>query len=102
MKSDSNKKQLIADAANIMFNQESTPVTVRLAQSNDKPVQPTSTPVTPAPAQTVAATPTPKVESKPMPAVEKIEEPLSKEKVERLESDQEKMVLDLFDGKYVE
>ena len=100
--SDSNKKQLIADAANIMFNQGSTPVTVRLAQSNDKPVQPTSTPVTPAPAQTVAATPTPKVESKPMPAVEKIEEPLSKEKVERLESDQEKMVLELFDGKYVE
>ena len=27
---------------------------------------------------------------------------LSKEKVERLESDQEKMVLDLFDGKYIE
>ena len=105
--SDSNKKQLIIEAANTMFNQDSTPVTVRLAQSGDKPVQPTSAPSAPAaqaPKPTPAATPAPapKAEAKAMPAVESTEEPLSKEKVERLESDQEKMVMELFDGKYVE
>ena len=104
--SDSNKKQLITEAANIMFNQDSTSVTVRLAQSGDKPIQPTSAPVVqtpqPAPAPAASSAPVPKTEQKTMPEAPNTEEPLSKEKVERLESDQEKMVLELFDGKYVE
>ena len=105
--SDSNKKQMIIDAANIMFNQDSTSVTVRLAQSGDKPVQvssvPTQQPTPVKPVETVSqAVADAKNEAKATPEVSKTEEPLSKEKVERLESDQEKMVLELFDGKYVE
>lgn len=107
--SDSNKKQMIIDAANIIFNQDSTQVTVRLAQSGDKPVQPASIPaqqVAPVPIPQEIAKPQPaqeiKTETVSMPEVQKTEEPLSKEKVEKLESDQEKMVIELFDGKYVE
>ena len=36
---DSNKKQLIIDAANVMFNQTSTPVSVRMPQSGDANIQ---------------------------------------------------------------
>ena len=101
--SDSNKKQLIIDAANIMFNQN-VPVTIRLAQSGDKIVQPTT--LAPAP-QPIITTPTEK------PSIKKEEiskqesndiktENLSTENIQRLESDQERMVMDLFDGKYVE
>ncbi len=110
--SDSNKKQMIIDAANIMFNQDSTAVTVRLAQSGDKPVQPTSIPASqPAkaveqPQQTESKSfsevNTSVEETKAMPENSNTSETLSKEKVERLESDQEKMVMELFDGKYVE
>ena len=105
--SDSNKKQLIIDAANIMFNKDSIPVTVRLAQSGDKVVQ-SNVPISQH--NVIAET---KQEEKPASTQEQAlstqkissnltEEPLSSENVERLESDQEKMVLDLFDGKYVE
>ncbi len=107
--SDSNKKQMIIDAANIMFNQDSTQVTVRLAQSGDKPVQPASIPTqqvapVPIPQEIAKPQPTQEIKTEPvaMPEVQKTEEPLSKEKVEKLESDQEKMVIELFDGKYVE
>ncbi len=110
--SDSNKKQMIVEAANIMFNQDSTPVTVRLAQSGDKVIQPTTSPASmSAPQAEVSPRPVQPVET-PKKAVQaetasanvesKKEEPISKEKIERLESDQEKMVLELFDGKYVE
>lgn len=109
---DTNKKQLIIEAANTMFNQENTPVTVRIAQSGDKPVEiKTSTPIEPS-----TPTPQPKPQTMPeqkvateeiikQPAPQKSEasEPnLSGEEIKRLESDQEKMVLNLFDGKYVE
>ena len=36
---DSNKKQLIVDSANIIFNQNSTPVTIRVAQAGDQIIQ---------------------------------------------------------------
>ena len=104
--SDSNKKQMIIDAANIMFNQNSTSVTVRLAQSGDKPVQPITIPVpqpTVLPEQNTA--PEKKETNTPQTRKEQLSEinsEVSKEKIERLESDQEKMVLELFDGKYVE
>ena len=96
---DTNKKQLIVDAAKIMFNQDSVPVTVRIAQSSDKQVQPKASVSVPAqPAET-------KIEVKEAPVVETTTEDSDTEQKnstsERIESDQEKMVLDLFDGKYV-
>ena len=111
--SDTNKKQLIVDAANIMFNQDSTPVTVRLAQAGDKQV---STPV-----EIVQTEPAPRqpqqqlkqTQTQTIQATQKTEQPkqtqghqsvnteLSKEDIEHLESDQEKMIIELFDGKYV-
>lgn len=83
---DTNKKQLVVDAANTMFNKTGISVTIRMAQSGDakvdiKPEQP-------------------KVEPKP---AEQPSQPTSEKKTEdRIETDQEKMVIDLFDGKYVE
>lgn len=103
--SDSNKKQLIVDAANTMFNQTNIPVTVRLAQSGDKVVQPNVA---------VEIKQKPKIEAQPvikkeMPTEAKEISNTEQENSEdtniekaRLESDQEKMVMDLFDGKYVE
>ena len=109
--SDTNKKQLIVDAANTMFNKDSIPVTVRLAQSGDKVTQPASAPVI----QNQPTQPVTQSKLQPQPVVEqkaqekevssnKDVEQDSQESVNnaRLESDQEKMVMDLFDGKYVE
>ena len=104
--SDSNKKQMIIDAANIMFNQDATTVTVRMAQAGDKLVQSnislkvenTQKPqIEPKKEEVVKAETKPTVSS-----ASNLEEDLSEEKVKRLESDQEKMVMELFDGKYVE
>jgi hypothetical protein len=107
--SDSNKKQLIIDAANTMFNQNSTSVTVRLAQSGDKAVQPTSIP-------NIQTSQKPEIKEKNEPkkiessnntqnlniSIDENSEIKDSEEAKRLESDQEKMILDLFDGKYVE
>ena len=83
-----------------MFNQDSVPVTVRIAQASDKQVQPKAS--VSMPAQPVET----KVELKEAPVIETVTEDSDTEqtnlKSERIESDQEKMVLDLFDGKYVE
>ncbi len=100
--SDSNKKQLIVDAANIMFSQN-VPVTVRLAQNGDKVIQ----------SNTAVSTQSAITESVEKPEIKKEvvtrqeendakTEVISPEDIQRLESDQEKMVMDLFDGKYVE
>ena len=120
---DSNKKQLIIDAANVMFNQTSTPVSVRMPQSGDANIQvklsgtedsdeqgnftTTETKQTPVQKQNLEQ-PAPKE-----PVVDKEEvlpaeqpsqtKPNNEEKTkERVESDQEKMILELFDGKYIE
>ena len=104
---DSNKKQLIVEAANAMFNQDNTLVTVRLAQSGDVQVQPASASVQ-NPRQLEQ-----KAEIKSLSVVKNeatqvikkdvAQENIKDEKeIQRIESDQEKMVLDLFDGKYVE
>ena len=105
MLNESNKKQLIVEAANLMFNQESTSVTIRLAQSGDKPIEPNESIVVQPPAVEQPKQ-TPKPIDKPAPqkvqpqtAVENL---VSEEEIKRLETDQEKMVLDLFDGKYVD
>ena len=106
---DSNKKQLIIDAGNIMFNQTNTPVTIRMAQASDKKVEHSPAPTVPTP--TKAPTPAP-VQSKEQNPIEKKTEPKpeikteetseTKKNTDRIETDQEKMVLELFDGKYVE
>ena len=106
---DSNKKQLIIDAGNIMFNQTNTPVTIRMAQASDKKVEHSPAPTVPTP--TKAPPPAP-VQSKEQNPIEKKTEPKpeikteetseTKKNTDRIETDQEKMVLELFDGKYVE
>ena len=108
--SDSNKKQLIVDAADTMFNQKSTSVTVRLAQNGDKVIQPVNSIPTATQAVTTEQFDLPKTTEVKKDVIENFE--ASKDNVEtpniennktgRLETDQEKMVLDLFDGKYVE
>ena len=108
--SDSNKKQLIVDAADTMFNQKSTSVTVRLAQNGDKVIQPVNSIPTATQAVTTEQIDLPKTTEVKKDVIENFES--SKDNVEtpniennktgRLETDQEKMVLDLFDGKYVE
>ena len=99
-----NKKQLIIDAANIMFNQDSTTVTIRLAQSGDKPIEPSGSVVVQPPVEQTE--PTPKPVKKPVAQTTQSQvtenASISEEEIKRLETDQEKMVLDLFDGKYVE
>ena len=99
---DSNKKQLIVDAAKVMFNQENTSVTIRLAQAGDKPM---SMPTQKTSMVEVKTEPVKQViEEKAVPQkdADVLPKTVSDEKVARLESDQEKMVLELFDGKYVE
>ena len=120
---DSNKKQLIIDAANVMFNQTSTPVSVRMPQSGDANIQvklsgtedsdeqgnftTTETKQTPVQKQNLEQ-PAPKEpvvdKEEVLPAEQPAQtKPNNEEKTkERVESDQEKMILELFDGKYIE
>lgn len=94
---DTNKKKLIVDAANTMFNKNDINVTIRLAQSGDAKIEIKPQPApAPAPVQQTAPQPQPKKEEPQQKTEEK------KEEIKREETDQEKMVLDLFDGKYVE
>ena len=116
---DTNKKQMIADAANIMFN-TNVPVQVRLPQSGDENLAKTISSNTPI-ANSLDRVQEEKEEEEKknddsLVEVKKSELPTQKENNEklsinddksdedkkRLESDQEKMVLELFDGKYIE
>jgi hypothetical protein len=100
------KKELIAKSAKILFDKDDIPLTIRVAQSGDVVEQPTV-----APAQTPR-----QVEVKPQAQEQQVKVQNSQsikkdvvqenvkdaKEIERMETDQEKMVLDLFDGKYVE
>ena len=107
---DSNKKQLIIDAGNIMFNQTNTPVTIRMAQASDKKIETSPAPTVPTPVKVTPPAPVqpkeqpPVVEQKtePKPEIKTEEKSETKKNADRIETDQEKMVLELFDGKYVE
>ena len=114
---------MIIDAANTMFNQANTAVLIRLPGSGDTALSPKAAQSAPKAeeeeekkktAPSVVKAPEPKVEPKEPDIIEEPEEEDSlnedtgeqpetkpKENV-RLESDQEKMILDLFDGKYIE
>ena len=99
------KKEMIIDAANIMFNQNNSIVTVRLPQADDAKITTASNSIAineqkkndieikekiEEPRHTDSSEPEQKVQKK------------TEQQKERLESDQEKMVLELFDGKYIE
>jgi hypothetical protein len=77
-----------------------------LAQSGDVQIQPTSKPIMQAdsnPRQVQQQVKTGSVKQANEEQLEVvIKKELSNENIEHLESDQEKMVLELFDGKYVE
>ena len=106
---DTNKKQMLIEAANTMFNQSSTPVTIRLPQPGDSDIENTQT----SQLAHIETAPENKIETK-QPAAEENAPVKSENKggessgqpkhanKERLESDQEKMVLELFDGKFIE
>ncbi len=124
---DTNKKQMLIEAANTMFNQQNSKVIVRLPQSGDAaiasaPAAPVSSvlqeekkniipeqPKTPEPFQLrheeTVNTPE-EVPQEDMPVEndnpESAEVSNPQQKPERMETDQEKMVLELFDGKYIE
>ena len=120
---DTNKKQMLAEAAGLMFNTEVS-VMVRLPQGGDSDITAESVKknfkiATPSPVpqqnnqpknqiQDIKPTPVQKqpeavVEQLPQQSVKQNEHaPKTEKEKKRLESDQEKMVMELFDGKYIE
>lgn len=120
---DTNKKQMLAEAAGLMFNAEVS-VMVRLPQGGDSDISAESVKknfkiATPSPVpqqnnqpknqiQDIKPTPVQKqpdavVEQLPQQSVKQNEPaPKTEKEKKRLESDQEKMVMELFDGKYIE
>ena len=120
---DTNKKQMLAEAAGLMFNAEVS-VMVRLPQGGDSDITAESVKknfkiATPSPVpqqnnqpknqiQDIKPTPVQKqpdavVEQLPQQSVKQNEPaPKTEKEKNRLESDQEKMVMELFDGKYIE
>lgn len=114
---DSNKKQLVIDAAKVLFNDTNVPVTIRLAQSGDKVEatvsMPASQPTPVTPQQTTKVTPQ-TIEQKPAKedfnptSDEDNDDDISEQKASTKQndntfvSDQERIVLDLFDGKIVD
>lgn len=120
---DTNKKQMLAEAAGLMFNAEVS-VMVRLPQGGDSDITAESVKknfkiATPSPVpqqnnqpknqiQDIKSPPVQKqpdavVEQFPQQSVKQNEPaPKTEKEKKRLESDQEKMVMELFDGKYIE
>ncbi len=107
--SNSNKKDLLADAAKVLFNNADTKITIRLPQSGDEKLRD----ATPVSAEPIKKTEEKKKLTKPAESeikakIETKEETPNIETIkqnnapERLTSDQEKMVMELFDGRYVE
>ena len=128
---DTNKKQMLVEAAGLMFNADVS-VMVRLPQGGDSEITAESVKknfkiATPAVAlepksqQSIQPKPQPKIEKQVQPpkiseeeravnmaskqTAEKLsadDAPKTESDKKRLESDQEKMVMELFDGKYIE
>ncbi len=117
------KKDLIADAAKRLFNTDDTKITVRLPQAGDESMQPeviednNTQVVQEEKKKAIKQEESVVIETKPINPTQKensqdkenknllIEDEskhIDKEKKLILESDQEKMILDLFDGKYIE
>ena len=107
-----NKKDAVTEAAKVLFNNANTNIVVRLPQPDDAQLQSASAHSNQAESSEKKKIITEQTEEQ---SVEEVKTPEYKEKKvaikdtpidentkKRLESDQEKMVLDLFDGKYIE
>ena len=107
-----NKKDAVTEAAKVLFNNANTNIVVRLPQPDDAKLQSETSHSEPVESSEKKKIITEQTEE---PTVEEVKTPEYKEEKavtkdtpidentkKRLESDQEKMVLDLFDGKYIE
>ncbi len=126
---DTNKKQMLVEAANTMFNQQDSKIVVRLPQSGDAnlaasipaSVSEEKKKIAPQIQQEAKSESLPQPSKPQQPVIEDEEPPETipdnvvensaeaaetktsqPKKPEREETDQEKMVLELFDGKYIE
>lgn len=106
--SNGNKKELLIESAKVLFNNSDTKITVRLPQPGDEKLQSSGGKQTSTEEKKKIAPP-----KKEQPEITEEQEPDDKpnqpqeikteQKPEaRFESDQEKMILDLFDGKYID
>ena len=111
-----NKRKMLETAVDALFSQSNTKVIVRLPQADDVPVAPVNAPKHSAPAPAPNKTPEPPVNTEPQrtslePPPEVVQE--AKEEAIKIESktksemssmysDQVNMVVDLFDGKFIE
>ena len=107
-----NKKDLLVDAAKVLFNNSTTRITVRLPKQGDENIQPSD--VLSAEKKKIAKTDKYfyEVEEKEQNDIEpeeksgvkqpQKEQSKTEQSVKRQESDQEKMILDLFDGKFID
>ncbi len=109
-----NKKKMLENAVDALFSQQNSKVIVRLPQADDVPVAPSSTPrqVTPTPqpkkahetqaeSQPVSLEPPPEVVQEAKEEAIKIEAK-TKSEMSSMYSDQVNMVVELFDGKFIE
>lgn len=108
-----NKKKMLENAVDALFSQQNSKVIVRLPQADDVPVAPFSTPrqVTPpqpkkapepqAESQHVSLEPPPEVVQEAKEEAIKIEAK-TKSEISSMYSDQVNMVVELFDGKFIE
>lgn len=117
---DTNKKQMLAEAANIMFNTD-VKVTIRLPMAGDNEITAaqkknltTDNIIKPPVAEIIKEQPS-QEQRKKSPAINQPAKTqdeanksqtnytkISEEGAKKIESDQEKMIMDLFDGKYIE
>ena len=104
-----NKKKMLENAVDSLFSQQNSKVIVRLPQADDVPIAPTTTPrqVTPPP---------PPQPSKKEPEPESLTEEViqeakdeaikietkTKSEISSMYSDQVNMVVELFDGKFID
>ena len=97
LNNDSGKKQIIQEAAKSIFGDKEIPIISRIASASDSVPEQTEV-IKSAPQKT--AEPSAQMNNKKG----KTEQPQKAEKsdTKRAETDQEKMILDLFDGKYIE
>lgn len=102
-----NKKKMLENAVDALFSQQNSKVIVRLPQADDVPVAPAVTPrqITPPPE------PKPAEPQQPEPSPEVIQdakeealkiESKTKSEISSMYSDQVNMVVELFDGKFIE
>lgn len=99
-----NKKTILTEAVNLLFNQADSNIIIRLPQAGDEVVKPSSTPqpkprqLTPEPPKNTAPAVT---EEEITEAKEEIKVQKPKSSVAASNSDQVNMIIDLFDGKII-